>query len=167
MKKVITADQISKRIKTLGQRIREDAGNEEIVLLAVLKGTTIFLADLIREIEGDVQYELINVVRGVADTETAEALQINFMTNFFFVGKQAVLLKDVVSTGAIESYLLNQLRQKHPHEIRLAALLDRPDMRTMPLEVDYPAFTVDDGTYVGYGLEKDRSYSNLRDIYRL
>ncbi|MDX1582618.1 MAG: phosphoribosyltransferase family protein [Thermoanaerobaculia bacterium] len=167
MKKVITADQIATRVRALGDEIREDAGDEEIVLLAVLKGTTIFLADLMREIEGDVRYELINVVRAVADTETAEALQINFMTNFFFEGKKTVLLKDVVSTGVIESYLMTQLNQKHPHEMKLAALLDRPELRTVPLEVDYPAFSVEEGTYVGYGLEKNRSYCNLKDIYRI
>lgn len=167
MKKVITADQISARLRNLGKEIRDDAGDDEIVLLAVLKGTTIFLADLIREIDGKVRYELINVVRGVADTETAEALQINFMTNFLFEGKRAILLKDVVSTGVIESYLLSQLNQKHPEQIRLAALLDRPDLRTVPLDVDYQGFIVEDGTYVGYGLEKNREFSNLKDIYRL
>ncbi|MBW3672385.1 MAG: hypothetical protein KY432_12030 [Acidobacteria bacterium] len=167
MKKVITADQIAARLRTLGREIRDDAGDDEIVLLAVLKGTTIFLADLIREIEGTVRYELINVVRGFADTETAEALQINFMTNFLFEGKRAILLKDVVSTGVIETYLLSQLSQKNPEQIRLAALLDRPDLRTVPLEVDYQAFVVEEGTYVGYGLEKNRELGNLKDIYRL
>lgn len=167
MKKVITADQIAARLRALGKEIRDDAGDDEIVLLAVLKGTTIFLADLIREIEGNVRYELINVVRSVADTETAEALQINFMTNFLFEGKRTILLKDVVSTGVIETYLLSQLSQKNPEQIRLAALLDRPDLRTVPLEVDYQAFVAEEGTYVGYGLEKDREFSNLKDIYRL
>lgn len=167
MKKVITADQIAARLRTLGREIRDDAGDDEIVLLAVLKGTTIFLADLIREIEGTVRYELINVVRGFADTETAEALQINFMTNFLFEGKRAILLKDVVSTGVIETYLLSQLSQKNPEQIKLAALLDRPDLRTVPLDVDYQAFVVEEGTYVGYGLEKNRELSNLKDIYRL
>lgn len=167
MKKVITADQIAERARELGKQIRKDAGDDEIVLLAVLKGTTIFLADLLREIDGSVRYELINVVRSVADTETADALQINFMTNFLFEGTSTILLKDVVSTGVIETYLLDQLRQKHPIQMKLAALLDSPGQRTVPLEVDYQAFSVEDGTYVGYGLEKNREFSNLKDIYRL
>jgi hypoxanthine phosphoribosyltransferase len=167
MEKIISSDDISRRIQELGQQIRRDAGDEELVLLAVLKGTTIFLADLLREVASPVRYELINVVRGVSDAETAAALQINFVTNFFFEGKRTILLKDVVSTGVIEHYLMNQLRQKHPHDIRLAAVLDRPALRTVSIDVDYPAFEVQSGTFVGYGLEKNHEYSNLKDIWRL
>ncbi|MBW3563501.1 MAG: hypoxanthine phosphoribosyltransferase [Acidobacteria bacterium] len=167
METIHSADEIATRVAELGRQIRTDAGNETITLIGILKGTTVFLADLIRQIEEPVNYELMNVVRSVADTKTAEALQINFITNFFLEGRKMILLKDVVSTGVIETYLLNQLRQKSGAEIKLAALLDRPEMRTVPLEVDYAAFSVAPGSYVGYGLELDNRYSNYRDIRRL
>lgn len=167
MEMIHSADEIATRVAELGRQIRTDSGNETITLIGILKGTTVFLADLIRQIEEPVNYELMSVVRSVADTKTAEALQINFITNFFLEGRKMILLKDVVSTGVIETYLLNQLRQKSGAEIKLAALLDRPEMRTVPLEVDYAAFAVPPGSYVGYGLELDNRYSNYRDIRRL
>lgn len=167
METIYSAEEIATRISELGRQMRADAGDETITLIAILKGTTVFLADLLREIDAPVNYELMNVVRSVADTKTAEALQINFITNFFLEGRNIILLKDVVSTGVIETYLMTQLRQKSGVKIRLAALLDREEMRTVPLEVDYAAFSVPPGSYVGYGLELDSQYSNFREIRRL
>lgn len=167
MKTVYSAEVIAERISELGREIREKEGDEELTFLAILKGTTVFLADLIRAIPGEVNYEMINVVRSVADTQTSEALQINFITNFFLEGRKIFVLKDVVSTGVIESYLLTQLRQKIDGGLKLIALLDKPAMRTVPLEVDYSLFTVEDGVWIGYGLELDGKHGNLPDIRTL
>jgi hypoxanthine phosphoribosyltransferase len=112
-------------------------------------------------IPGEVGYGFINVVRDVADTETAAAMEIDFLNWIDLAGRNVYLLKDVVSTGVIESYLLNQLRQKNPMSLRLVALLDRPDLRTVELECDYRVFKVDEGTFIGYGLELDGRHGNL------
>lgn len=168
METVYQSEEIADRIEVLGQAIREESGDGDVTLLGVLKGTTIFLADLLRAVDGPVNYEWINVVRSVADTQTADALQINFISNFFLDGGKVYILKDVVSTGVIESYLVTQLRQKlQASDVRLVALLDRPELRTVPLEVDHAAFTVGKGVFVGYGLELDNKYSGLRDICML
>lgn len=158
---------IASRITELAREIREDAGSEEPLLIGILKGTTVFLADLMRAIPGDARYEFIDVVRDVADTETAEALEINFIAHFEMRNRKTYLLKDVVSTGVIETYLLAQLRQRRPKELKLVALLDRPELRTMPLEVDFRAFVAGEGSYVGYGLELDGRHGNLPYIARL
>jgi len=167
IKRAFSAKEIAKRIAALGARIRDDAGDDGIFLLGVLKGTSCFLADLMRAIPGEVGYGFIDVVRDVADTETAAAMEIDFMNWIDIAGRNVYLLKDVVSTGVIESYLLTQLRQKNPASLRLVALLDRPDLRTIELKSDYSAFEVDEGVFVGYGLELDGRYANLPYIGRM
>lgn len=167
IKRAFSAKEIAKRVAALGARMRGDAGDDGIFLLGVLKGASLFLADLMRAIPGDVSYGFIDVVRDVADTETAAAMEIDFLNWIDIAGRNVYLLKDVVSTGVIESYLMTQLRQKNPASLRLVALLDRPDLRTVELTVDYHAFHVREGTFVGYGLEMDGRWANLPYIGRL
>lgn len=157
--------EIASRVRKLGKRIRNDAGDGEILLIGILKGAAIFLADLLRAIPGDVHYEFIDVLRDVSDTETADALEIDFLTHFSIENRNVVLLKDVVSTGVIETYLIAQLRAKNPADLKLVALIDRPDMRTVPLEVDYALFSGAEGVFVGYGLEHQDRQGNLRGLY--
>jgi Hypoxanthine-guanine phosphoribosyltransferase len=156
-----TRDDIARRVGELATAIRADAGSTEIILVGILKGSAVFLSDLLRVIEGDVSYHFIDVVQGQTDTEVAEATQINYFTHFDIAGKNVYLLKDVVSTGVIEAYLLSQLRQRNPNDLKLVALLDRPDYRTMQLDVAFPAFRVGAGTFVGYGLEFRGKLGNL------
>jgi len=134
VKKAFSEKQIAKRISKLGAEIRKDAGKAEVFLLGVLKGASLFLADLMRAMPGDVSYGYINVVREMADTEIASAMEIDYLHWSDIAGKHVYLLKDVVSTGVIESYLLQQLKQKNPAELKLVALVDRPELRTVALE---------------------------------
>jgi hypoxanthine phosphoribosyltransferase len=166
IKRAFSAKEIARRVAALGARIRDDAGDADVLLLGVLKGTSCFLADLLRAIPGEAGYGFIDVVRDVADTETAAAVEIDFLNWIDIAGRNVYLLKDVVSTGVIESYLLAQLRQKNPASLRLVALLDRPDLRTIELKTDYYVFEVREGNFVGYGLELDGRYGNLPYIGR-
>lgn len=168
LRPVFSADEIASRVRTLGREIREDAGTAEIFLLGVLKGTTVFTADLLRAIDGDVSFAFIDVVRDVSDNATADAIEIDFLSFNDIRGRNVYLLKDVVATGIIENYLLTQLRNREPSALRLVALLDRPDARTVDLPVDFRAFTVEeDGTWAGYGLEQRSRFGNLPYIGRL
>ena len=167
VKKAFSADKIEKRVKSLGKQIRKDAGDGDVLLLGILKGASVFLADLMRAIPGEVNYGFIDVVRDVADTETATALEIDFVSHVEIAGHNVYLLKDVVSTGVIENYLLQQLRLHDPAGVHLVALLDRPDLRTVEIECDYRAFKVAEGSFVGYGLEIARKYANLPYIGKI
>jgi hypoxanthine phosphoribosyltransferase len=162
-----SAEEIAKRVQALGTQIRHDAGSAEIFLLGVLKGASCFLADLVRAIPGDVTYGYIDVVRDVTDAETATALEIDYFSFIDIGGKNVYLLKDVVSTGVIETYLLSQLRQHNPKTLKLVAMLDKPSVRTVDLAVDYRLFEIEDGSFVGYGLELQGRHGNLPYIGRL
>lgn len=167
IKTAFSAEEISKRVQALGKQIRTDAGSSEVFLLGVLKGTSCFLADLVRAIPGDVTYGFIDVVRDIADAETASALEIDYFSFMDIGGRNVYLLKDVVSTGVIESYLMSQLRQRKPKALKLVALLDRPGSRTIDLNTDYHMFQIEDGAYVGYGLELQGRHGNLPYIGRV
>jgi hypoxanthine phosphoribosyltransferase len=94
-------------------------------------------------------------------------MEIDFLSFIDIADRNVFLLKDVVATGVIENYLLTQLRQKNPASIRLVALLDRPDQRSVELQVDHYAFRIDGGTFVGYGLENEGRFGNLPYIGRI
>jgi hypoxanthine phosphoribosyltransferase len=166
IEQVFTAKAIASRVSELGAELRHDCDGE-IFLLGILRGASFFLADLMRTIEGPVAYGFVDVILDVADTETAAALQIDYLSHTNVAGRNVYVLKDVVSTGIIESYLLSQFRLHQPARVKLVALLDRPDLRTIDLRVDFRAFEVSDGTYVGYGLEVDNRFGNLPWIGRL
>jgi len=165
---VFSAEQIATRLRELAAEIRADAGDAEVFLLGILKGTSCFLADLMRAIPGDVSYGFIDVVRDLADQHIADAVEIDFLSYTDIRDRRVYVLKDVVSTGVIENYLLSQLRMHSPSMLRLVALLDRPDTRTVDITADFRAFTItEDGTWVGFGLEHDRRYGNLTYIGRI
>ncbi len=151
----------------IGGQIREDAGDAPVLLLGMLKGGAVFASDLLRAIDGEVAYGFIDVVRDIADTEVAAAMEIDFLNWIDIAGQNVYLVKDVVSTGIIETYLLTQLRQKNPATLKLVALLDRPDLRTVELQTDFHAFQVREGSFVGYGLEFEGRWGNLPYIARI
>jgi hypoxanthine phosphoribosyltransferase len=162
---LFTAEAIAARVRELGAEIRSDAGDAEVFLLCILKGASLFLADLLRTISGDVSYGFIDVVRDGADTN--EALEIDFLSFTDIRGRNVYVLKDVVNTGVIENYLLSQLRMHEPAKLRLVALLDRTDARTVDVQADFRAFTIEDGTFAGYGLEHERRFGNVPFIGRV
>lgn len=165
IKPVYDVDDIAVRVRELGAAIRTEVGAGEVFLLGVLKGSSCLLADLMRALPGDVTYSFIDVVRDAADQNNA--LEIDFLSFTDIRGRDVYLIKDVVASGVIENYLLGQLRMHQPKQIRLVALLDRPDARTVDIKTDYRLFTIGDGTFVGYGLEQQGRYGNLPWIGRV
>ncbi len=158
---VFSAEAIAARVRELAAEIRNDAGGSEVFLLGILKGGAVFLGDLLREIPGDVSYGFIDVVRDSADAHGTDALEIDFLSFTDIRGRNVYEIKDVVNTGIIENYLLSQLRIHAPARIRLVALLDRRDARKVDVRADFSAFTIEDGTFAGYGLEHERRFANL------
>jgi hypoxanthine phosphoribosyltransferase len=159
--KAFSAREIEQRVAALAAEIRDDAGEAPLFLLGILKGASCFMADLLRRIHGEAGYGFIDVVREMADTEVAAAMEIDFLSWIDIRGRNVYVVKDVVATGVIETYLLAQLRQKEPASLKLVALLDRPEARTVDLTVDFCAFLAVEGAYAGYGLEIEGRFGNL------
>jgi hypoxanthine phosphoribosyltransferase len=159
--KAFGAHEIERRVAALAAEIRDDAGEAPLFLLGILKGASCFTADLLRRIHGEVSYGFIDVVRDMTHTHGESTMEIDFLSWIDIGGRNVYVIKDVVTTGVIESYLLAQLRQKNPSNLKLVALIDRPDARTVDLTVDFRAFEAGEGAYAGYGLEIDGRHGNL------
>jgi len=151
------AGEIARRVQGIGNRIAGDYPNGDLVLIAVLKGAGFFVADLARAIDRTVRVEYIDVIRG----DDEEIVDFHFVTKFPVKGKDLIILKDVVRSGIIETYLLNQLREEGPRSVRYACVVDRPQERKSSLVVDYVLFPSEEGILVGYGMEFRGEGGNL------
>jgi hypoxanthine phosphoribosyltransferase len=151
------AERIAARVAEVARKLDADFQGRPVVLLSILKGAALFTADLARQVRTPAALEYISVRRAEGD----EILQIDFATRFDLAGKSVVLLKDVVNTGVIETYLSDQLRGSGVESVRIAAIVDKPHERRTDLTVDYPLFTSEGGTFVGYGMEYRGLYGNL------
>ena len=151
------ADRIAARVAEIARRLDEDFRGRSLVLLSILKGAAFFAADLSRRLTIPLRLEYISVRRA----EGEEILQIDFATGFDVAGRAVVLVKDVVNTGVIETYLSDQLRGGGAESVRIAAIVDKPHERKTDLAVDYALFTSEGGTFLGYGMEYRGGFGNL------
>lgn len=163
------ADAVRAHVQELGKRIGEELAGEDPLLIALLGGSVIFLADLVRAIDRPVRFEFIQVGSGPAG-EGAEpgVTQIRYPLPLDVAGQSVLVLKDVVTSGVTEPYLEQQLRDHGAREVRFAALIDIPDERKTDFQVGYAAFeTGRQGLLVGYGLKHDGRYGNLPYVARI
>jgi hypoxanthine phosphoribosyltransferase len=162
---LFTPDAVREGVLALGRRIEEEIGDEDPLLVALLGGSVIFFADLVRAIRRPIRFELIHIA-----TESAESgvMQIQYPIPVEIAGQSVVVVKDVVASGITEPYLEQQLRDHGARGVRFAALIDIPDDRKTGFEVSYSVFTIPrQGILVGYGLKHDGRYGNLPHVARL
>lgn len=158
-----SARDIEARVAEVASRIDRDYQSRPLVMVSILKGSAFFLADLSRRVTRTHGFEFINVLRREAGG--SESIEIDFSTPLSVAGKDVVVLKDVVNTGVIETYLMNQLRNDGPASIRFAAIIDKPQERRSSLLVDYVLFTDNAAEIlVGYGMEHRGLYGHLPHI---
>ena len=150
-----TAPEIQTRVADLAGRLGPSHQDHGLLVVGVLKGTTMLLADLVRQLSCPVRFEFIDVERvDQSDPAGEPRIAIRFMTRFQVTDQDVLLLKDVVTTGVVESYLLSQLRAQSPRSLQLACVVDRRPARRVSLEVDHPLFVEPEAElWVGYGLD--------------
>jgi hypoxanthine phosphoribosyltransferase len=157
---------IHQRVRALGRRIDAELAADDPLVLSLIGGSLILLADLLRAVSRPLRYELIHVEYGAPQRD--ETLQIHFPVPIDVSGQNLLLLKDVTSTGVIETYLASELRERGARSVRFAALIDVPSERKTEFAVDYPLFTEErQGAFVGYGLKRDGRYGNLPYLGRI
>jgi hypoxanthine phosphoribosyltransferase len=153
------------RVAELGRTIGRELGAEDPLLLGLLGGSVIFLADLVRAIDGPVRFEFVKVG---SDAHGGEILDLMYPIAVELAGQSVLVVKDVVASGIVESYLEQQIKSRGAASVRFAALIDLPDERKTDLDVDYRAFTARRaGTLVGYGLKHQGRWGNLPYVGRL
>jgi hypoxanthine phosphoribosyltransferase len=161
---LITRQEIAAKVAEMGARITADFTGESLVLIGVLKGATIFLADLARQIKLDVTFDFIAVSSyGDAKQQSGEVKLMKDVDQSV-EGKNIILVEDILDTGLTLTYLKNVMRTHQPKALRIAALLDKVSRRTEPIHGDYVGFEIPDEFVVGYGLDFAERYRNLPDI---
>ena len=160
MKTLIDEAALQARVKEVARDIRKDAGDDPILLLGVLKGAFMFMADLMRQIGGDVTCDFIAVSSYVGTTSSGE-VQIKKDVDSPLEGRTVIIVEDIVDTGLTLQYLQGILQKRNPKSLRTACLLSKPSRRKAEVPVDYIGFEIEDKFVVGYGLDFNERYRNL------
>ena len=164
-KVLVTKEEISLKVKELGQKITADYAGKEPVLICILKGASIFFADLIREIDLPLTTDFMAISSYGSATKTSGVVRVLKDLDKDIVGKDVIIVEDIVDTGVTLNYLKSMLAHRGAASIRIASLLDKTARRTVKdLKVDYVCFDIPDAFVVGYGLDYDQKYRNLPDI---
>jgi hypoxanthine phosphoribosyltransferase len=164
LKVLLNREQIAKKVAELGARITHDFEGESVVLIGVLKGAAIFLADLAREIKLDATFDFIAVSSYGNSRQQSGEVRLMKDVDHSLEGKNIILVEDILDTGLTLTYLKHQLLGHHPKSLKTAALLDKVSRRTQPIKGDYVGFEIPDEFVVGYGLDFAERFRNLQDI---
>ncbi|MCC7103294.1 MAG: hypoxanthine phosphoribosyltransferase [Fimbriimonadaceae bacterium] len=167
LQQLISAEEIEARTREIAAEIRRDFGDEELVLIAVLKGSFIFVADLCRHLGGDVKVDFVQTSSYGAEKSSSGVVQIRKDLDTNIEGKNVVVVEDIIDTGLTLSHLLQVWQTRKPKAIKVATLLSKPAARTHPMNVDYIGFEIPKKFVVGYGLDHGDRYRNLPFVAEL
>jgi len=161
---LLDADTIAARVAELGTQLSADYEGRNPVLLSVLKGALVFLADLMRTMDVPSSIDLMELSSYGSGTETSGQVRILKDLSHSIEGRDVVIVEDIIDTGLTLNYLIRYLRGKNPATLRICTLLDKPARRLVDIPVDYIGFTIPDQFVVGYGLDYGEVYRNLRFV---
>jgi hypoxanthine phosphoribosyltransferase len=161
---LLSRARIQKRIREMARQIRRDFPDEPLLLVGVLKGAVFFLADLARQISGEVSFDFIAVSSYGKDSRSSGQVKLNKDLDSSIEGKTVIVVEDILDTGLTLRYLLRILQQRKPKNLRVAVLLDKKERRLTEVRADYVGFPIPNEFVVGYGLDYAERYRNLPDV---
>lgn len=166
---LISDVEIAATVQRLAREIDRDYAGRSPVLVGILKGAFIFLSDLVRQIKTPIEsVEFIRLSSYGSSTLSSGCVEIVLgLTEELVRGRDILVVEDIIDTGLSPSTALEYLRHYQPNSLKLCALLDKPDRRKIPVEIDYLGLTVPDRFIVGYGIDFDGKYRQLPAIYTL
>lgn len=158
---LLTEDQIHERIKELGKQISADYVGKDLLVIGILKGAVLFMADLLRAIDIPVKMDFMAVSSYGASTSSSGIVRITKDLDQSVEGKELLIVEDIVDTGLTLTYLLQNLSTRKPAGVKCCVLLDKPSRRKVSIVPNYSGFTIPDEFVVGYGLDYAELYRNL------
>lgn len=161
----LTAEKIADCVRTMGARISRDHAGQSIVMVGVLKGAAIFLADLTRSITLDCTFDFISVASYGEGQHSNGTVRLLKDLDETIENRNVLLIEDILDSGVTLAYLKNLLLSRQPSTLRIATLLDKPSRRKQNIEADYVGFTIPDRFVVGYGMDCAERFRNLPGIY--
>jgi hypoxanthine phosphoribosyltransferase len=164
---VLTKDEIEHVVAELARRISSDYRDRELVLIAVLKGAFIFLADLIRQLTIPVKVDFIRIASYFSNTSSSGEIQLTKEIEIDIKGKDVLIVEDIIDSGLTVDYILNYLKSFGPNTVKVCTLLDKTERRESDIQIDYAGHAAGKGFLVGYGLDYAEDYRYLPDVYDL
>ncbi len=165
IKKILLPEtDIKRRVKELAAEISRDYKGQTVTLICILSGASVFFADLARELDLDVRFEFMSVSSYGAGTVTSGEVKILKDVNHPIAGKNVIIVEDIIDSGCTLSYLKRVLSQRNPASIKVCTILDKPSRRKLEFKGEYVGFEIPDEFVVGYGLDYDGRYRNLKDV---
>ncbi|MDH5696161.1 MAG: hypoxanthine phosphoribosyltransferase [Dehalococcoidia bacterium] len=161
---LFTSEEIEATVKKLAAEIRQDYLSKQPILIGVLKGSFMFMADLIRLLDFPLEVEFVRLSSYGGGRKSSGKIKVVQGLRSKIKGRDVLVIEDIVDTGLTTSFLLDYLDKKKPASLKLCALTDKPSRRQTPVTIDYLGFTVPDKFIVGYGLDWDERFRNLPDI---
>ena len=158
---VIAEEEIAKRVRELGTAVSRDYAGRDLLLVGVLKGAIVFLADLIRAIDIPLTLDFIGVSSYGASTRSSGVVKITSDLSVSIEDRHVLVVEDIIDSGRTINYLRRNLQTRHPRSLKLCALLDKVERREEEMEIDYLGFCIPNQFVVGYGLDFEGLYRNL------
>lgn len=159
---MISENQLRERLKELGQKISSDYGEDSnLLLVSILKGSVVFLADLMRCIDLPLSIDFMVASSYGSGTESRGNVKIIKDLDVNISDYDILIVEDILDSGYTLSKIIEILKTRNPRSLRVCALLDKPDRRVTPVQLDYNGFVIEDKFIVGYGLDYDEKYRNL------
>lgn len=162
MNQFITRDEVEEAVGRLAKELEIDYHGKEIVLIAPLKGSFMFVADLARKMKN------LNIIMDyvyLKSMKSGEAIEIRKDIETNITGKHVLIVEEIIDAGKTLNFLLKRLSANHPASLRVLTLLDKPARREIPLKPDYVGLTIDDRYVVGYGMDSEEKGRNYSEIY--
>ena len=154
-------EDIKAKVKEIAKQIEKDYAGEELLVVGILKGASVFCADLIREINLDVQMDFMVVSSYGSGTESSGTVKIIKDLDVDIENKNVLIVEDIIDSGLTLSSLVKALNTRKPKSLKLCTLLDKPERRTSDIKVDYIGYVIEDKFIVGYGIDYNEKYRNL------
>lgn len=161
---LVPQDEIKQTISRLATEIQRDYQGKQPLLIGILKGSFVFMADLIRQLELPLEVDFVRLSSYGAGTETTGKVKVEQALKTPIRDRDVIVIEDIIDTGLTVSFLLDYLKKKKPASLKLCALADKPSRRKSPVTIDYLGFTVPDKFIVGYGIDRNEKFRYLPDI---
>ncbi len=161
---LVSQEKVKQTVSRLAAEIRRDYEGKEPLLICILKGSFVFMADLIRQLGLPVEVDFIRLSSYGAGKETSGKVKVIQALKTPIKGRDVILVEDIVDTGLTLSFLLGHLKRKKPASLKLCALADKPSRRVIPVPIDYLGFTVPNKFIVGYGIDWNEKFRYLPDV---
>jgi hypoxanthine phosphoribosyltransferase len=164
---IIPRDRIQTRLRELAAQINKDYAGQELILVGILKGVFIFLADLVRLLDMPVRVDFIRLRSYGNNATSSGRVEITKDVELSLRDQNVLVVEDIIDSGLTLEYLLNHLQTKKPKSLKLCCLTDKLERRAVPIPIDYVGFVVEKGFLVGYGLDYAEDYRQYPDICEL